>query len=76
MGVIKIYATGSPYNLCAVPWGMFSAVGDIMINVGRYREYHGGGRYYLEYRGGSHDASGEYREYRGRVQYSGGYHPL
>ena len=23
--------------------GMFSAVGDIMINVGRYREYHGRG---------------------------------
>ena len=50
------------YNVCAVPWGVFSAVGDIMSTVGGYLEYRGvfstvgdiminvGG--YLEYRGG------------------------
>ena len=50
--------------MCAVPWGVLSTVGDIMINVGGYLEYRGG---YHEYRGG-------YLEYRGDVQYRGGYH--
>ena len=37
------------YNVCAVPWGVFSTVGDIMSTVGRY----------LEYRGGYHDKCGD-----------------
>ena len=43
------------YNVCAVPWGVFSTMGDIMINVGDILstvegvQYRGG---YHEYRGG------------------------
>ena len=33
---------------------MFSTVGDIMINVGGYLEYHGG----VQYRGGYHEYCG------------------
>ena len=29
------------YNVCAVPWGVFSTVGDIMSTVGRCHEYRG-----------------------------------
>ena len=36
-------------EISSVPWGVFSTMGDIMINVGGYLEYHGG---YHEYRGG------------------------
>ena len=63
------------YNVCAVPWGVFSTVGgyheyrwgvfstvgDIMINVGGYLEYHGG----VQYCGGYHEYRGGYLEYRG-----------
>ena len=49
--------------------GVFSTVGDIMINVGGdimstvggYLEYRGD----VQYRGGYHDARGGYHEYRG-----------
>ena len=37
------------YNVCAVPWGVFSTVGDIMSTVGDIMSTVGG---YLEYRGG------------------------
>ena len=36
-------------GLSRVPWGVFSTVGDTMINVGGYLEYRGG---YHEYCGG------------------------
>ena len=55
------------YNVCAVPWGVFSTmgvfstVGDIMSTVGGYLEYRGG----VQYRGGYHDICGGYLEYRG-----------
>ena len=34
--VVKSQATGKTtlYNVCAVPWGVFSTVGDIMSTVG------------------------------------------
>ena len=56
------------YNVCAVPWGVLSTVGDVQYRGG-YLEYRGG---YLEYRGGYHDKCGGYLEYRGGVQYHGG----
>ena len=37
------------YNVCAVPWGVFSTVGDIMSTVGDIMSTVGG---YHEYRGG------------------------
>ena len=43
------------YNVCAVPRGVFSTMGDIMINIGGYLEYRGvfsTVRGYHEYRGG------------------------
>ena len=55
------------YNVCAVPWGVFSTVRDIMSTVGGYLEYRGG----VQYRGGYHDKCGGYIEYRGGVQYRG-----
>ena len=36
------------YNVCAVPWGVFSTMGDIMSTVGDILSTVGG---YLEYRG-------------------------
>ena len=48
------------YNVCAVPWGVFSTVGGVQYRGG-YHEYRGG---YLEYRGvfstvgGYHDKCG------------------
>ena len=29
------------YNACAVPWGVFSTVGDVMMHVGGYHVYRG-----------------------------------
>ena len=68
-----------------VQWGVFSTLGDIMINVGGYLEYRAG----VQYRGdimstvgvilstvGDVQYRGGYHEYRGGVQYRGGYHPL
>ena len=36
------------YNVSAVPWGVFSTVGDIMSTVREYHEHRGG----VQYRGG------------------------
>ena len=68
--------------------GVFSTVGDIMINVGGYFEHRGGVQYlggYHEYHGGYLEFCGvfntvgdimmhvgEYHEYCGGVQYRGG----
>ena len=42
------------YNVCAVPWGVFSTVGGYMSTVGGYLEYRGG----VQNRGGYHDKCG------------------
>ena len=57
------------YNVCAVPWGVFSTVGDIMSTVGGYLEYRGG---CSVPRGDIMINVGGYLEYRGGVQYRGG----
>ena len=60
VGIFQIRTCGADcvvltlYNVCAVPWGVFSTVGGVQYRGG-YHEYRGG---YLEYRGG-------YLEYRG-----------
>ena len=42
------------YNVCAVPWGVFSIVGDIISTVGGYLEYRG----VFSTVGGYHDKCG------------------
>ena len=39
------------YNVCVVPWEVFSTVGDIISTVGRYLKYDAYGGYH-EYHGG------------------------
>ena len=58
------------YNVCAVPWGVFSTVGNIMSTVGGYLEYRGG----CSVPWGYHDKCGDILSIRGGVQYHGGYH--
>ena len=67
------------YNVCAVPWGVFSTVGDIMSTVGDILSTVGG----VQYRGGYHDKCGGiswvpwgvfstvggYHEYRGGLSW-------
>ena len=50
---------------CSVPWGYHENRGVILSTVGN-----------TQYCGRYHDAPGGYHEYRGGVQYHGGYHPL
>ena len=63
---------------CSVLWGyreyhrVFSTLGDIMINVGRYLEYRGG----VQYRGGFHEYHGVILSIMGDTQYRGGYSVL
>ena len=57
------------YNVCAVPWGMFNTVADIMINVGDILSTVG---VILSTVGDVMMHLGGYLEYRGGVQYRGG----
>ena len=61
--VLHIFLITTLYNVCAVPWGVFSTVGDIMSTVGGY----------LEYRG-VFSTVGDIKSIVGDVQYRGGFH--
>ena len=87
---LKLRTTTTLYNVCAVPWGVFSTMGDIMSTVGGYLEYRGVfstlGDIMINVGDilstvGVFSTVGDimstvrgYLEYRGAFQYHGGYH--
>ena len=62
-------ASHTLYNVCAVPWGMFSTVGDIMMHVRDIMSTVGG----VQYRGGTNLLLFEYPH---RIEHPHGTHDI